>query len=125
MEGLIGPIRDVTHPRRYGLTTGRARTGCCCSCSCAPNRQDEELAYAKDIRALETDHGRHAFSDVAVTDCDGEPSLPSSVSESPVGSDGGSRVADRRLDSAQRKALRAREGCKTPAGVWAHHAPDG
>jgi hypothetical protein len=36
MDGLIGPIRDALHPRRYGSRTASAPTGYCCSCSYTP-----------------------------------------------------------------------------------------
>ena len=76
MDGLIGPIRDALHPRRYGLKN-RERTNRLLSLmQLHANRQDDVLAYTKSIRAwLEANDGRPRVPRRAVTDPGGLSSL--------------------------------------------------
>ena len=56
--------------------TGSARTRLLLLMQLHANRQDDELAYAKDIRAwLEANHGRPRIARRAVSDSAGQPSL--------------------------------------------------
>ena len=76
MDGLIEPIRAALHPRRYGLKNRERTNRLLALMQLHANRQDDVLAYAKDIRAwLEANHGRPRFRRRAVTDPDGGPSL--------------------------------------------------
>jgi len=59
MDGLIGPIRDALHPRRYGLKNRERTNRLLLLMLLHVNRQDDRLAYAKDVRAwLEANEGR-------------------------------------------------------------------
>jgi hypothetical protein len=76
MDGLIEPIRDALHPRRYGLKNRHRTNRLLLLMQLHVNRQDDELAYAKTIRAwLEANHGRPSAPRRAVTDRAGHPSL--------------------------------------------------
>lgn len=76
MDGLIEPIRAALHPRRYGLKNRKRTNRLLLLMQLHANRQDEPLAYAKDIRGrLEANHGRPRVARRAVTDRAGEPSL--------------------------------------------------
>ena len=76
MDGLIAPIRDAIHPRRYGLTNRERTNRLLLLTQLHADRQDDHVAYAKDIRAwLEANHGRPRVRRRAVTDRDGLRSL--------------------------------------------------
>ena len=76
MDGLIGPLRDALHRRRYGLKNRERTNRLLLLMQLHANRQDDELAYAKDIRAwLEANHGRPRIARRAVSDSAGQPSL--------------------------------------------------
>ena len=76
MDGLIGPIRAALHPRRYGLKNRERTNRLLLLMQLHANRQDDPLAYAKDIRAwLEANAGRPRLPRRAVTDRAGQPSL--------------------------------------------------
>jgi hypothetical protein len=77
MDGLIGPIRDALHPRRYGLKNRDRTNRLLLLMQLHANRHDDQRAYAKDIRAwLEANHGRPRVDRRAVTDRrDQQPSL--------------------------------------------------
>jgi hypothetical protein len=76
MDGLIGPIRDALHPRRYGLKNRERTNRLLLLMQLHANRQDDVLAYTKNIRAwLETNGGRPRVRRRAITDRAGEPSL--------------------------------------------------
>ena len=76
MDGLIGPIRDALHPRRYGLKNRERTNRLLLLMQLHANRQDDVLAYAKSIRArLEANDGRPRILRRAVTDTVGAPSL--------------------------------------------------
>lgn len=76
MDGLIAPIRDAIHRRRYGLQN-RARTNrLLLLMQLHANRQADPLGYAKSIRAwLEANGGRPPIARRAVTDPGGLSSL--------------------------------------------------
>lgn len=76
MDGLIEPIRAAIHPRRYGLKNRERTNRLLMLMQLHANRQDDALAYAKDIRAwLEANGGRPRRSRRAVADRGGLPSL--------------------------------------------------
>lgn len=76
MDGLIGPIRDALHSRRYGLKNRERTNRLLLLMQLHANRQDQPLAYAKDIRAwLEANEGRPRLPRRAITDPAGQPSL--------------------------------------------------
>jgi Transposase, Mutator family len=76
MDGLIGPIRDALHSRRYGLKNRERTNRLLLLMQLHANRQDQPLAYAKDIRAwLEANEGRPRVPRRAITDLAGQPSL--------------------------------------------------
>ena len=76
MDGLTGPIRDALHPRRYGLKNQQRTNRLLLLMQLHANRQDDERAYATDIRAwLEANHGRPRLDRRAVTDRRDRPSL--------------------------------------------------
>ena len=76
MDGLIGPIRDALHPRRYGLKNRERTNRLLQLMQLHANRQDDQVAYAKDIRTwLEANHGRPSVPRRAVTDPRSAPSL--------------------------------------------------
>jgi hypothetical protein len=76
MDGLIAPIRDALHPRRYGLKNRERTNRLLLLMQLHANRQDDPLAYANTIRAwLEANHGRPRVARRAVTDRGGVPSL--------------------------------------------------
>jgi hypothetical protein len=76
MDGLIGLIRDALHPRRYGLKNRERTNRLLMLMQAHANRQDDPLAYARDIRAwLEANNGRPRVSRRAVVDPAGRPSL--------------------------------------------------
>jgi hypothetical protein len=59
MDGVIQPIRDALHPRRYGLKNREPTNRLPLLMQLHANRQDNERAYTTDIRAwLEANHGR-------------------------------------------------------------------
>jgi hypothetical protein len=76
MDGLIGPIRDALHPRRYGLKNRQRTNRLLPLMQLHANRQGQPLAYAKDIRVwLEANRGRPDVPRRAITDPAGQPSL--------------------------------------------------
>jgi hypothetical protein len=76
MDGLIEPIRAALHPRRYGLKNRERTNRLLLLMQLHANRQDDPLAYAKDIRVwLEANHGRPRAPRRAVTDRADRPSL--------------------------------------------------
>jgi hypothetical protein len=76
MDALIAPIRNALHPRRYGLKNRQRTNRLLLLMQLHVNRQDDPLAYAKDIRAwLEANEGRPGVPRRAVTDPAGQPSL--------------------------------------------------
>lgn len=76
MDGLIGPIRDALHPRRYGLRNRERTNRLLLLMQLHANRQDDVLAFAKSIRAwLEANGGRPRIPRRAITDPGGAPSL--------------------------------------------------
>jgi hypothetical protein len=90
MDGLIGPIRDALHPRRYGLKNRRRTNRLLLLMQLHANRHDDPLAFASDIRAwLELNGGRPRISRRSVADPAGRPSPRRHHSECPAGCDGG------------------------------------
>ena len=76
MDGLIGPIRDALHPRRYGLKNRERTNRLLMLMQLHANRQDDTRAYATDIRSwLEANHGRPRATRRAITDRRDVPSL--------------------------------------------------
>ena len=76
MDGLIEPIRNTIHPRRYGLKNRERTNRLLLLMQLHANRQDEPLAYAKSIQAwLEANGGRPRLTRRAVTDPVGLASL--------------------------------------------------
>jgi len=76
MDGLIGPIRDALHPRRYGLKNRERTNRLLQLMQLHANRHDDQIAYAKAIRTwLEANHGRPSVARRAVTDPRSAPSL--------------------------------------------------
>jgi hypothetical protein len=76
MDGLVTPIRDALHPRRYGLKNRERTNRLLLLAQLHANRQDDHIAYAKTIRAwLQANGGRPRRPRRAVTDPAGEPSL--------------------------------------------------
>jgi hypothetical protein len=76
MDGLIGPIRDALHPRRYGLKNRERTNRLLLLMQLHANRQDDVLDYAKSIRAwLKANGGRPRIPRRAVTDPGGASSL--------------------------------------------------
>lgn len=76
MDGLVTPIRDALHPRRYGLKNRERTNRLLMLAQLHANRQDDHIAYAKTIRAwLETNGGRPRTPRRAVTDRTNRPSL--------------------------------------------------
>jgi hypothetical protein len=76
VDGLIGPIRDALHPRRYGLKNRERTNRLRLLMQLHANRQDDQLANAKSSRAwLEANGGRPRVPRRAVTDRAGQPSL--------------------------------------------------
>jgi hypothetical protein len=76
MDGLIGPIRDALHPRRYGLKNRERTNRLLLLMQLHANRHDDPLAYARAIRTwLETNGCRPRLARRAVTDPAGRPSL--------------------------------------------------
>ncbi len=76
MDGLIGPIRDALHPRRYGLRNRERTNRLLLLMQLHANRHDDVLAFAKSIRAwLEASGGRPRIPRRAITDPSGVPSL--------------------------------------------------
>jgi mutator family transposase len=76
LDGLIGPIRDALHPRRYGLKNRERTNRLLLLMQLHANRQDDVLAYTKSIRAwLEANGGRPRVPRRAVTDPSGTSSL--------------------------------------------------
>ena len=75
MDGLIGPIRDALHPRRYGLKNRQRTNRLLLLLQLHANRQDDERTYATDIRAwLEANHGRPRLARRAISDRRDQPS---------------------------------------------------
>lgn len=76
MDGLVTPIRDALHRRRYGLKNRERTNRLLMLAHLHANRQDDHIAYAKAIRAwLETNGGRPQSPRRAVTDPADQPSL--------------------------------------------------
>jgi hypothetical protein len=76
MDGLVDPIRAALHRRRYGLENRERTNRLLLLLQLHANREDDPLAYAKDIRAwLETNDGRPRVPRRAITDAAGHPSL--------------------------------------------------
>jgi hypothetical protein len=76
MDGLITPIRDALHPRRYGLKNRERTNRLLMLAQLHANRQDDHIAYAKTIRTwLEANGGRPRHPRRAVTDPADRPSL--------------------------------------------------
>lgn len=76
MDGLTGPIRDALHPRRYGLKNRDRTNRLLLLMQLHANRQDDDRAYAKDIRAwLEANRGRPRVGRRAISDRRDRPSL--------------------------------------------------
>ena len=76
LDGLVEPIRAALHPRRYGLKNRERTNRLLQLMQLHANRQDDPLAYAKDIRAwLEVNGGRPRTPRRAVADPAGLPSL--------------------------------------------------
>ena len=76
MDGLIHPIRDALHARRYGIKNRERTNRLLMLMQLHANRQDNELAYTTDIRAwLEANQGRPRHSRRAIADQRGHPSL--------------------------------------------------
>ncbi len=76
MDGLIAPIRDALHPRRYGLKNRDRTNRLLMLMQLHVNRDDDVLAYARSIRTwLEPNGGRPRTPRRAVTDRDGVSSL--------------------------------------------------
>jgi hypothetical protein len=76
MAVLIGHIRHALHPRRYGLKNRDRTNRLLLLMQLHANRQDDERAYAKDIRAwLVANHCRPRVARRAVTARADQPSL--------------------------------------------------
>jgi hypothetical protein len=76
MDGLIHPIRDALHPRRYGLNNQERTNRLLLLMQLHANRQDDEQAYATHIRAwLHANRGRPRVDRRAVVDRRGHSSL--------------------------------------------------
>ena len=76
MDGLLASVRASLHPRRYALKNRERSNRLLMLMQLHANRQDDPLAYAKDIRAwLEANGGRPPTPRRAVTDQGGQPSL--------------------------------------------------
>lgn len=76
MDGLIHPIRDALHARRYGLKNRERTNRMLMLMQLHANREDSELGYTTDIRAwLEANRGRPRHPRRAITDRRGQPSL--------------------------------------------------
>lgn len=76
MDGLIGPIRDALHPRRYGLKNQERTNRLLLLMQLHANRQDDEGAYTTQIRDwLQANGGRPHADRRAITNRRGQPSL--------------------------------------------------
>jgi hypothetical protein len=76
MDGLIGPIRDALHPRRYGLKNRERTNRLLLLMQLHANGQDDERAYAREIRAwLEANHGSPGVGRREINDRREQPSL--------------------------------------------------
>ena len=76
MDGLIAPLRDALHPRRYGLKNRERTNRLLLLMQLHANRQDDVLDYASDIRTwLEANGGRPRVPRRAVIDRGDRPSL--------------------------------------------------
>src|SRR5680860_64906 len=76
MDGLIHPIRDALHPRRYGLKNRERTNRLLLLMQLHANRQDDARAYATDIRDwLEANRGRPRAARRAINDRRDLPSL--------------------------------------------------
>jgi hypothetical protein len=76
MDGLIGPIRDALHPRRYGLKNRERANRLLLLMQLHANRQDDVRAYTTGIRTwLQANHGRPRVDRRAITDRRDQPSL--------------------------------------------------
>ncbi len=76
MDGLIHPIRDALHPRRYGLKNQERTNRLLMLMQLHANRQDDQQVYATHIRAwLLANQGRPRSARRAVTDDRDQPSL--------------------------------------------------
>ena len=76
MDGLIHPIRDALHPRRYGLKNQERTNRLLLLMQLHANRQDDQQAYTRNVRAwLEANGGRPRVDRRAVADRRDQPSL--------------------------------------------------
>ena len=76
MDGLIGPIRDALHPRRYGLKNEERTNRLLLLMQLHANRHDDARAYTGAIRAwLEANSGRPRVGRRTITDRRSRPSL--------------------------------------------------
>jgi hypothetical protein len=76
MDGLIGPIRNALHPRRYGLKNRQRTNRLLLLMQLHANRKDDERTYAQHIRAwLEANSGRPRVGRRAISDRREQPSL--------------------------------------------------
>jgi len=76
MDGLIAPIRDALHARRYGLKNQERTNRLLLLMQLHANRQDDERAYATQIRDwLQTNGGRPNAARRTITNPRGQPSL--------------------------------------------------
>ena len=79
MDGLIGPIRDALHARRYGLKDRERTNALLMLMQLHANRRDETRTYTTDIRAwLEANQGCSPAVRRTISDrCDaGRTNLP-------------------------------------------------
>ena len=76
MDGLIGPIRDALHPRRYGLKNQERTNRLLLLMQPHANPQNDERAYTTQIRDwLQANGGRPHTGRRAITNRRGQPSL--------------------------------------------------
>lgn len=76
MDGLLHPIRNALHPRRYGLKNQERTNRLLMLMHLHANRQDDQQVYAMDIRAwLQANNGRPRAARRAITDDRDQPSL--------------------------------------------------
>jgi hypothetical protein len=76
MDGLIHPIRDALHPRRYGLKNQERTNRLLLLMQLHANRQDDQPTYTRHVRAwLKANGGRPRVNRRAVADRRDQPSL--------------------------------------------------
>jgi hypothetical protein len=76
MDGLIHPIRDALHRRRYGLKNQERTNRLLLLMQLHANRQDDQQTYTGHVRAwLEANGGRPRVNRRAVADRRDQPSL--------------------------------------------------